>query len=699
MKTILSAAPYANMQGIKDVSGRAPVREPEALPSHLAHVCIFAQKGSTLPQLVSGDALLTTYGPKTMDTRSKYYNHGSVLVNTLQGEGNAVMIQRLKPADAGPNSRLLLSLDIVADQVQQYERNIDGSFKRNADGTLKPVTGAGATLPGFKARWVLNDWTAGSDTEAFGEVTAKDGGLVGNGGAQSTTYPIFELEASSFGEHGNNLGLRLMAPTTRSALMLNDDLAQAVKAQLLRLQLVERPDAVTSPTVVETLSGEQGLEFTFKPGAVDPKTDTEISFEDIFDNAYSDRSPGFPPVQGPFGRTKVYRENLELVLAMIGELEAPHGTIAEGVTELDLDSEWLYAVNPFTAQSNDGTPYYTLNVRGPLDGGLLFGDTATHYAAGGSDGTMNLATYDELVRQVFATYGDGEANLLDDAVYPQSVVYDTGFTYDTKLALLTPLGKRKDIIVILSTQDVTAPQNTTAQESSLATALMTAARNYPESEVFGTPVCRAAVIGHSGYLINSKYKGLLPLTIEIAQKFARYMGAGNGKWRGAAAPDMPPNNRIEMFRDVNVTFKAASVRNKDWANGLVWAENFDRVSLFIPALQSVYNDDSSVLNSILTCFVAVELEKIAKRTWRQLTGISKLTTGQFIQRSNKLIEQQANDRFDDRVVIKADTYYTDADAQRGYSWSTKIGMFADNMQSVGTYTIESARRADLEVGA
>ncbi len=696
---IINAAPYANLLGIQDASGRPPVREPEQRPTHLPHVYLYAEKGPTLPHLVSGDSLTEIYGHKTLDPRSPYYNHQSVLTQVVQGEGNVVMVQRVIPADAGPKARLLLSVDIVEEPaVQQYERNADGTYKLDASGAKIPVTGPGATAPGHIVKWVLNDWHNGRGDDPFGQVQTQQGSLVSSTAEQSTLYPILELEVNFVGAYGNNLGIRLTAPTTRSNMPLNDSVAELVKAYLYRLQIVQRADSTLTPQIVETLSGEQYIEFALKPNAINTKNDTELTFDDIFMQAFQDvDSPGLPPKYGPFGRFKVYRDNLETVLAKIGAAEAPKGLLPEPT--MSADSEYLYHVNPFTATDFHGVPYYTVQLKGPLDGGISFNENTTLWATGASDGTMNDVAFDALVRAELLNYGHGEADLLNSAVYTQSTIWDTGFSMDTKLAMLTPIGRRKDMWVALATQDVTEDINTPSEDSSIAVSLRTAARNYPESEIYGTSVCRAIIVGGAGRLINSKYRKPLPLTIELAQKIARYMGAGNGVWRSGLGPDMPPNNQITMFRDVNVVFRSATQRARDWENGMIWAQSYDRRSLFFPALQTVYNDDSSILNSLINMVAAVELEKVAQEVWRDLTGISSLTPEQFIARSNRLIEAKVEGRFDGRFVIVPNTYFTERDVQRGYSWSCKIDLYGPNMQTVGSYTIVAHRRSDLEQGA
>ena len=704
--SFVNAAPRVNLLGIQDLSNRPPVIEPEVFPTHLPHVYGWAEWGpANLPQLASGDLFNTTFGTKTLDPRYKYFNHQSALATELQGQGNAIMFQRIVPSDIGPKARLLLSADIVYDTaIQQYQRNADGTFLRNNAGALVPITGDGAVLAGHIIRWKLNDWNNGSEDDAFGEVQMQQGSIVSSSSGQSMLMPIMELEVSFHGEPGNNRGLRLVAPHSNSASPMNKTTAAALKANMYRLQLVSRSDTSTSPQIVDTIDGDPSIDFTFKPNAIDPKTDTVYSIEDIFLEAYQNLDQrGFPPTYGPFGRLHIYRENLEQVLGMIGGIEAQQSAVATvktlPVDVMNYDSEYLYSVNPFTGLSYDGVPYYTLNVQGPLNSGLAFTENSTHYAVGGSDGTLTDEAFDLAVRAELLNYGYGDADLLDDAMYPQSCIYDTGFELDTKFAMLTPIGRRKDMWVGLSTHIASAPNNTAAEESSIAEALKTAAQNYPESEVYGTKVCRALIIGHDGIRIGSRYRRRLPLSLQVAVMNARYMGSGERKWRSGFAPSENPNNIVDLFRDVNAKWKSANARSKDWATGLIWAQRFDRSSFFFPGMQTVYDDDSSILNSALNMYAAVELEKVCQRVWRRLAGIDGLTPEQFIERSDKLISDEVEGRFDNRYVIVPNTYMTAADTQRGYSFSCKIDMYGPNQISVGSYTIVARRLSELRNAA
>lgn len=716
MLRIRNAAPRPILHGIRDLSGRPPVYDPEQLPTHLPHVYLLAERGPTVPTLTSGSEMMRLYGEKTFDFRSKFANHQTVLASVIAGEANQLMVQRVVPHNANPPATIRLSVDMVKDQIPLYQRTVDGTFLLDEDGNKIPT---GDTVEGYKLRWVVEPTNedfggSGIDPEdedrlleddeprlmengvarilqsAVGDANVRLGEMTNGAGEQSQIYPIMDMEVQWFGSYGNRVGIRLSAPTTKDIYPIDDETVVDQLAYLYRLQFVERPDSNLSPKISETLYGEQFIDFSFKQGVISERLNREYYLEDTVRDFYSQEPvSGLPEINGPVGRVHVYHNYLEHVLEELQSVEAPHGLVGE-------DSNQKHLINPFTAHDHNGTPYHAIKLMGPTENGTLFTSNTTHYFMGGSDGHTDLLSYDALVRYETSNYGDLEAKVLDSALYPQSVIYDSGFSMETKKALISTIGRRKDLWVITSTQDVNYRKNTPSEESSIAIALRTYARMFPESVIYGTPVCRVMVFEDSGHLLDHPYRGLLPVTVEFAQKCARWMGAGNGVWRAGLAIDAPPNNHVKLFRGTNATLRPASARSRDWDNGLVWIQNYDRRSQFWPAFQTVYDDDTSVLNAAPNMFVAVELQKVAERVWRDLTGISSLTPDQFIERSNRLIEERTRGRFDGRVIIVPETFFTQQDEQRGYSWSCNIHMYAPNMRTVGTFTVVSHRITDYE---
>jgi hypothetical protein len=381
------------------------------------------------------------------------------------------------------------------------------------------------------------------------------------------------------------------------------------------------------------------------------------------------------------------------VLGLVHAAELPYIDSFSDFTGADDEA---YLVNLLGGQSSAGVPYHAYQLVSSGTDVVRLSENSTIYARGGSDGTMNEDLFAQLVAEKVVEYADENSYLMDTAKYPESIIYDSGYPLETKKALCSFIAQRKDTFVVLSTHTVGQPALSASEQSSLAIALRTRLQMYPESEYFGTPVMRGMIVGRSGLLTGSQYRKRLPLTVEIASKAAAYMGASNGMWAKNAGFDAAPLNQVSMFTDIDVTFTPVSVRNKDWANGLVWVESYDRRSVYFPALHTVYEDDSSVLTGFFTAMACVELQKVGDRSRREFSGRSDLTNAQLIERVNKFIEDKTQGRFDGRFIIKPNTYMTSADVQRGFSWTTAIQIYAPNMKTVGTLSVEAFRIEDLQ---
>jgi hypothetical protein len=717
---LYNANPRPVLRGIKDLGARPLQLPAQTVPTHLPYMWLFTERGRSKPQLCSGDATYRVFGQRSFDLNDIYATHQTLFANTILGNANSIFVQRLKPADAAPPASIVLWLDVLAEQVPVYERNADGSLQRDPDTNLlipHKVSGSAVTVPGYTAKWVQTELpkmnAAGqvitslmitqhaTDSSiditpvanVIGGLSPVAGDRTNASNATSTRYPIFEFEADSFGAYGNNQGLRLSAVTHLSAIAANDTLVSDNNAFQYRLQLVERDVASSTANIVQTLLGEQFLDFMLKPGAYNRQTKQDVELSTIFGNTWTNTTVPTDPYYGPFGKLHVYTANV----ATISQL----ATTAEHAQDASVSAAPadVYAFNFLSGVNLAGNPYVSYQVLGPSQGGLILNEVATRYATGGSDGTMNFATFDALVANEASNFGDGAYPLRDTALYPFSAIYDSGFTLPTKYKLLAPLATRKAIAVHLATQDLSLAQNSNSADSAIAVALYNAARIYNESAFYGTSCCRVTVTKQSGKLLTSPWRGLAPLNLEIANKLSKYMGASDGIWKSVYRPDVSPANRVTMFQidTINALSTSAEARALDWANGAIWAQAYDMNDAFFAAYQTVYDDDTSPLNNVLTVYGCIELEMVAERVWRDLTGRTDLTTQQFIERSNELIVSRTAGRFDNRFTIKANTFQTPMDANNGFSWSCEITIYANDMRTVGTYTIISRRSSDLTV--
>jgi len=692
--TIVSAMPSTRMLGVEDLSTRQQVPEPEAIPTHLPKIYLFAQKGPTTAQLVSGASMLSMYGEDSFDLRKPWATHATVLANLINAQGNAIMVERVKPADAAPPATIRVALDVLPTQVPVYARNDDGSYELDANGA--PVE-TGDTVAGFQVKWVAGPVTVSSQgDDSFGIATPVSGDQVDAvSHVQSKRYPIHDLRVSGFGAYGDNLGMRMWAPTTKSSMPLDDRLIATEKVYPFRMACVSRPNAITTPSIVKTNFSEQYVDVVFKKDVIDKNTDALVSVNDVFIQSYQNLNDptGVPAQYGPFGEMHTYFDNVETLLQQFYAAEVPY---IDEFSDFNHEANEEYRFNLISGVSSQNVPYASYKVISGTSNSVRFTENATVFATGGFDGTMNETVFGELVAEAVAGYGDIDSYLQNSAKYPESIIYDSGFPLATKYALCSFIAIRKDTAVILSTHDTSGPVLSASQESALAVALRTRMQMYPESEYYGTATMRGMIVGRCGTLLNSQYRKKLPLTLEIAVKSAKYMGASNGKWKPVFNFDCAPNNNITMFTDVNVTYTSAKVRNKDWSNGLVWVDDFDLRSLYFPALKTIYDNDTSILNSYFTMMACVELEKIGERAHRQYTGVSSLTNAQLVDRVNKFVEAAVLDKFGGRFVIKPDAYFTAADIARGYSWALNIKLYGPNMKTVQSLHISARRISDLD---
>jgi hypothetical protein len=698
---IINAAPMTNFLGVQDNSTRALVPTPESLPTHLAKVYGYAQTGPgpNQPQLVVGDSATQMFGADTFDPLKPYYNHQTALItNALNPAANQFMFERVIPADASPRANVRISLDVLSTQVTDYQRNVDGSIKTDSSGDPVPVTGAGATIAGYQVKWVVSYIAPDEDGNSLvGAGTVLAGDQTDSNNVQSQRYPIMDLQVSHVGSAGNWNGFRMWAPTTVSSTPLDSAYLTDELVYPFRFAFAQKTSDNGTAALVAANDGSQYLDLTFKPNTVDVNTTQQLYVGDRLIQGYQNLNPtgGVVPTWGPFGVLRMYDANISTLLAMFYAAEYPHAGEFSDFTGA-ANEQWLF--NFISGVSSTNVPYHSFQVVTSAGNATRFTENTTVYASGGGDGTMNDTSFATLVSAAVAGYADPNSYLQDMATYPESIIYDTGFPLQTKYDLCQFIAVRKDTFVVLGTHDVVANALiplTAAQESALAVALRTRLQMYPESDYFGTSVFRGMIIGRSGTLISSTYTKRLPMTIEFAAKAANYMGSGDGVWKNVYSFDQDPLNQVTLMTDINVTFTPATVRNTDWANGLVWVEAYARRSYYFPAFKTVYNNDTSVLTSFMTAMGCVELEKVGDRIRRKFSGQSKLSQNQLIDRVNKEAISQTNGRFDGRFLIIPKTYFTDADSARGYSWTLMLQIGANNMDTVETLIIQANRQSDL----
>lgn len=781
MTPISKATPRFIANGIDDKSTRRPIPQPEQIPQHLPLVFLMTQKGPVEPQLTRDGNATLLYGADSFVDTTRYATHQTVLSRVFSDAGNSQLIQRVLLPGAR-RAMLRLAIEAITVPMYAYQRNDDGSYKYTIDsvghrvktptnifyGTrlIIRVLEVNDTTPAFSDMQVIDGYNAGTTRSKTGS-----GYTLGENEAlyqssspppntlSSTLYPIMDIEVTSEGEYGNLSGLKIQTAALGKIDQSRRALTKAVGSFVYRLSCYQRQSSSQTPVVVETILGDRYTDLALGNDIVHPTTNEPLSLAEQFIGEFQELdNPNSQAKYGPFGQIHVYEDSIKQLQTriIVGPTDAPDFTLTDdpfnlGVEELrplgeqdfnsianmhrrefDLSESTANLLNLFTGTDENGAPYHAVEVdKSTLFGGVAITDNTVLYATGGSDGYIFdngakptkldiLYHFDKAVQALLKNMPNSAIKYRNHARYPFTAIWDSGFSLETKYAMIDTLAFVK-VPVMLGTyavadsdegtdpdvwnQEVSHAPSTwrykenlsPSEEIALAMTLRTALAMHPESEILGTSVCRAVLVAQSGQLINSTYRGRLPLTIDLASKIAKYMGAGDYAWNGEFRFDESPLNQVTMMRNISSTWMEDSAYDRAWDAGIVWVQDYDHRRYFYPAFQTVYQEDTSVLNSIPLMFGCVVAERVTEHVWRDLTGNSSLSPAQFIQRSDRELAARFKDIFDGRIVVIPQTYFTQADERLGYSWNTTISLYTETMKSVGQATIESNRMSDLSL--
>lgn len=678
--TMVNAAPMVIDYGIKADTVQIPTQSTPT-PQHLPLIYTYAQMGDSSEKLLVGAERDTILGDQTFVNGSPYFTHATLFANAINAEGNACIYKRIIPEDAGPRSNLTLWLDVLKTTVDLYERNSDGSIKTDALGDPIIV----GTTDGYIAKWVVTS----RDTEGqeeLGGYTMRTGNQIDtNTGAVSERFPIFDFVVYSKGVYGNSLGVRFWTPNSNTDTIPYSMMSE-YKSFPYYMSYVQRATPTSSAEAVSTIFGEQYITVTLTPDVKDPVTQQDLYIGDRATSAYGNLTDSRYAIEyPPFGGFYIYQTYLDQLLKAFHEAEIP---FIDQFSDFTSAADDYGLFNPITGQSTFGVPYQSFVFANDSDS-ISFSRFTDVTAAGGSDGTMSIEAFDAAVAKEIKRYRDRKDDVMDMAYHVESIFYDSGYSSATKFVLPSFISQRHDTFLVLGTHTWGQRSLTESEEHSMAVSLRTYVMNYPESDYFGTPATRAMIMGCSGVIRNTKYR--VPATYELAIKFARYMGASNGEWKGTAKPDGNPGNVIEALTDINIVFVPETVRNRYWDVGLNWIQRYDLKSYFIPAYRTVFPDDTSVLTSAITVMGICTVNKIGHKCWRTFTGRSDLTNLQLCEKVNNFIRNNVKGIFDNRFIINPQATVTDLDEARGFSWTLPIQFGAAGMKTVQTMWVESNR--------
>lgn len=603
------------------------VASSEVLPVHRPCYVIKAERGE-IGKLVWCPDYATAaklYGAETFNpANKKYFSLPSLfLKNTLTYNGAFIM--RVADDTATGSSAVLEAVVTEDTPITQYQVDGDGIRVLERDPITQvigyaAIVGDGATENGIKIQWRVR--ALGEEEEA------EDLEVVSN------TYPVMAFKAKGAGVYGNNLAFSLFYDKNQNTPSTVDDF----KSVFYSLEMGEK-EKLSSKISVLRSNFDSIHSFAVRPDAIDPENHLPYSMDAILNRAYTNSD-----IELPYD-IYTYEENLCKIGNKIVKLELDAEESADSTRESFLgfinkenyhefpgvtksgstytvatDSEVGYMVNVISGINLNGVTYdhVAIDVEDSHADAATLQYGAYNFLQGGEDGVLTDDVIEEEVAQFFKGNLPADGSIVDKFRYPMTHIYDTGYKMSTKFDIIDFLNIRDDVVIELSTQDVSlGVMNDRMTDEANGEALRAYALLQRESIAMGTDCCRCAIYPQSGYLADNSYDGIVPFTFWSAMKHAQY---GNLTVMSAQEPRGLPYSLNEYFRDYNwLNFNEAG-QARVWDNGMNYCQAADMTRIFYPSQRTVYRADSSALTDLWFVDAIVYTKHVIRQTWATHVG-------------------------------------------------------------------------------
>ena len=534
----------------------------------------------------------------------------------------------------------------------------------------------------------------------------------------STMYPIMEWRAKDYGKAYDNVGFSI---NTGFLNEFNKVLAKAVKKYPYTFSIYTRLNEKSSGTVYRSLYGENEVEVLLSSKAIiDPSLEQRRDLLNVFKTEfYNEKDPIKPYKPFVFLDPHIYDNNIELllkrfltsekeVISFTPSLYEADNAYAKNIDWYDFDAvtaddleDQFGLINPFTCKTSKNVKLQTVRLsedRPMLRDNLKEVNMSANkpiFLAGGSDGTLDYDRFEEAVKIELQKYADPDSEVQELAYAIESCIWDSGFSLDLKKEIINMISIRKDTVVALSTHSYNdVKPKPTSQARAIATALDARLKLNPESTYYGTSVARGIVVLGAGEISTEDTGIYYPLGYDIMVKTTRFAGAGNGRWKKEYLFDHGENAVIRSMKNIVPEFIPTTIRPVLWNSNVIYPQRYDRENYFFPALQTVYANDTSVLNNYFTILALCDVTKVGFDVWKEFTGTISLTESEFKAAVEEYATKLLNGKYAGIIQVVPECIITDADRQRGYSYQLVFKLYANNMRTVCVYTTEVYRAGE-----
>jgi len=629
---------------VKDLSIYTPTYRA-ALPLHQPLFFMRMQQGPIgVPMWYSDyNYCLSLAGQGTMDKYSQYYSREAVFMQTCFDRQGCWGV-RLATKDAAFSS-VVLSCTVTTQLITQYEKDNFGNFVLDTNGNKIPLLDANnqpVQQPGYSLRWTATPIAQDQNPTTIPVLTVQLAD-----GSQVQTFPIMAFQALYPGLYGDGLAFTMNYDAN------NLDPTQVARLSSLLYTFAPMAKDYNADTVspIRTVVGEPSLLVSMKSSALDPNFNQDFAAAAQLQTQYWD--PYALMSDLPYS-VHIYSNYFQSISNAVLAVEPNLGItdpfmldIFTGRDQNNLYLDHVQIVNDPTDPTN-----------------VVINQNYLIYLQGGSDGAIDDATIEDLTRQYLTE--NIYPQIVDEARYPFTHLYDTGVTLATKTAMIEFLGVRDDVKVVLSTQDCATSQvmNTMDEDLSVGESLHSSALLQPESMLWGTQCCRAEIYQQVGILNDTtRYAGMLPFTLDICSKRTLFQS----KTYMDGMPKGLPDSAVTMFDVASVNWYPYDPTQKQlaWDTGLNWTQYYDSKRIHYADLRTVYAYDTSVLSSAIYTDVIIYAKQIIRQNWAFHAG-RELPFAQLAALATKttLLDMQAMLNGIYGVAIRF--YQTEEEANIGY---------------------------------
>ena len=567
------------------------------------------------------------FGEQTFtNTNKKYYSpQAKVLTDTLTYNGAFIC----RAADeTALNSVVIIEAYVrQVDDILQYAYDEDGNRLLDDDGNYveKKENGEPVYEPGVEIKFVKRHELLSSEEVSGYDYSSLQRRVVTDTDAEGTeiiwsVYPIMVFEALYPGEYGNDLCFSLFYKNSENAA--GD--VNFYQTLFYTFAPARREYDSTTVTPHYDIYNTTQNSFAANPETLNPDTGAEMSMQAVLNKAYDEDSHQLPYT------IYTYEENLLAVGNRIAQVESETSL---GHTKPTYDAEAImnttfgYLVNVISCRNLNGVPYdhvRLITISDEDENVIQLAEDNYIYLAGGTDGDLSDLMVQNCIQQFCAKTLNPQ--IVDKFRYPFTHMYDVGYNFDTKYAMIDFLDVRDDIMIELSTQVLmddntgrTITLNDQMTDESNGEALRSRALLMRESVLKGTDCCRCAIYAHAGFLADGVYSDPMPFTYWSAMKHARF---GNLPYMNTTEPRGWPQSYNEFFKvsSVNWINYDPEGQSRVWDSGINYVQWADMTRIFYPALRTVYRAETSVLVDQWFVDAVVYTKHVVRNAWGKFSG-------------------------------------------------------------------------------